>query len=264
MRMRKKAPAPPPVHPSNRTTVQASPARRRRAPASQRESARPSGRRYGDRPAQTHRQPAPGQGSRPADLSAPPIPLILPAMHRTRHPRARSLARPAFLLSSVIALLAFACAPVFAQAETVYEYENPTIPGETKPVHHKGKNSPSGESSPAHSSNAPGGGGTGAGPGGGSGGHNVSGNPSTGAEGGNGQGSPGGSAGGDQSGAGGQLQAGEPAGSTSGSGGGSSPLVPILIAIAVLAAISIGAVVIRQRRQRQGGGGATVSSSKAG
>jgi hypothetical protein len=31
-------------------------------------------------------------------------------------------------------------------------------------------------------------------------------------------------------------------------GGGSSPLVPILIAVAVLAAISIGAVVLRQRR----------------
>jgi hypothetical protein len=32
--------------------------------------------------------------------------------------------------------------------------------------------------------------------------------------------------------------------------GSSSPLVPILIAIAVLAAISIGAVLYRQRRQR--------------
>ncbi len=34
--------------------------------------------------------------------------------------------------------------------------------------------------------------------------------------------------------------------------GSSSPLVPILIAIAVLAAISLAAVMIRQRRQRQG------------
>ena len=33
---------------------------------------------------------------------------------------------------------------------------------------------------------------------------------------------------------------------------GSSPLVPILIAAAVLAAISIGALMIRQRRQRDG------------
>jgi len=44
--------------------------------------------------------------------------------------------------------------------------------------------------------------------------------------------------------------------------GGSSPLVPILIAIAVLAAISIGAVMLRQRRQR-GGGSATPISPKA-
>ena len=40
--------------------------------------------------------------------------------------------------------------------------------------------------------------------------------------------------------------------SKSSEGGGSSPLVPILIAIAVLAAISIGVVMIRQRRQRRG------------
>ena len=37
--------------------------------------------------------------------------------------------------------------------------------------------------------------------------------------------------------------------------GSSSPLVPILIAIAVLAAITIGAVVVRQRRQRGEPGG---------
>ena len=43
--------------------------------------------------------------------------------------------------------------------------------------------------------------------------------------------------------------------------GGSSPLVPILIAVAVLAAISIGYFIYRQRRQ---GPGSTVSSPKAG
>jgi cobalamin biosynthesis Mg chelatase CobN len=47
------------------------------------------------------------------------------------------------------------------------------------------------------------------------------------------------------------------------SSGGSSPLVPILIAIAVLAAISIGAVIYRQRRQQDGGSGSPVSP-KAG
>jgi hypothetical protein len=40
---------------------------------------------------------------------------------------------------------------------------------------------------------------------------------------------------------------------------GSSPLVPILIAIAALAAISIGVVMMRARRQRDGRGGASVS-----
>lgn len=44
---------------------------------------------------------------------------------------------------------------------------------------------------------------------------------------------------------------------TASDGGSSSPLVPILIAIAALAAISIAAVVIRQRRR--GGPGSPVS-----
>jgi hypothetical protein len=45
------------------------------------------------------------------------------------------------------------------------------------------------------------------------------------------------------------------------SGGGSSPLAPILIAIAVLAAISVAVVMIRQRRQR--GGSSTPVSPRA-
>jgi hypothetical protein len=45
-------------------------------------------------------------------------------------------------------------------------------------------------------------------------------------------------------------------------GGGSSPLVPILIAIAALGAISIAVVVIRQRRQRDGS--SQTLSTKAG
>lgn len=40
--------------------------------------------------------------------------------------------------------------------------------------------------------------------------------------------------------------------SKSDDGGGSSPLVPILIAIAVLAAISVAVVMAKQRRQRSG------------
>ena len=41
---------------------------------------------------------------------------------------------------------------------------------------------------------------------------------------------------------------------TSAGDGSSSPLVPILIAIAALGAISVGVVLVRQRRQRPGGG----------
>jgi cobalamin biosynthesis Mg chelatase CobN len=47
------------------------------------------------------------------------------------------------------------------------------------------------------------------------------------------------------------------------SGGGSSPVVPILIAVVVLAAISIGVVLYRQRKSGQGGSDGRVSSSNA-
>jgi hypothetical protein len=51
---------------------------------------------------------------------------------------------------------------------------------------------------------------------------------------------------------------GSESGSSKSDGGGSSPLVPVLVAIAVLAAISIGTVMLRQRRRR-GGSVKTVS-----
>jgi len=70
-----------------------------------------------------------------------------------------------------------------------------------------------------------------------------------------------GSKGGNGAQAGGQTA--KPVAASKDKGSDSSPLVPILIAIAVLAAISIGAVMLRQRRQR--GGGSTPSvSPKAG
>jgi cobalamin biosynthesis Mg chelatase CobN len=47
------------------------------------------------------------------------------------------------------------------------------------------------------------------------------------------------------------------------SSGGSSPVVPILIAVVVLAAISIGVVLYRQRKSDQDGSGGRVSSSNA-
>ena len=46
-------------------------------------------------------------------------------------------------------------------------------------------------------------------------------------------------------------------------GGSSSPVVPILIAVVVLAAISIGAVLYRQRKSGQSGSDGRVSSPNA-
>jgi hypothetical protein len=159
----------------------------------------------------------------------------------------------------VLALLAFASFPVLAQANPHYETESTQLPtgeGENSPTHHK---NPGGqESSPeAHQSGVPGGGGGGTG-GGGGGGHPHGGssssqngpsqesNPSSPAGGGQAQNKSGNGATKGQNSSGG-VQIGEPKSSVSNSEG-SSPLVPILIAVAVLAAISVGAVLVRQRR----------------
>jgi hypothetical protein len=147
-----------------------------------------------------------------------------------------------------------ACSPVLAQADSVgpqYETEIPGPTGEGKvPQHHNSINSPQ-----AESSNLPGGGAGGSGGSGGNGSSNQSspspgGNPSTGTGGGTEQGKQG-NAGGPGTGGLGEEQ---PVGSSAAPEGSSSPLVPILIAIAVLAAISVAAVVIRQRRQRRAPG----------
>lgn len=119
---------------------------------------------------------------------------------------------------------------------------------ESSPPAHKhsgGSKGGTGEGGEASKSGAPGGGG---GNGGSKGGGTKSGQPSPGQNGEGGQ-NRGGGGHADQ----GVQKAkpistlGEPAGHTE--EGSSSPLVPILIAIAVLAAISIGAFYYRQRRQ---------------
>lgn len=143
--------------------------------------------------------------------------------------------------------------PGLAQAEESsgiqYESEVPTVP------HHESSNIPSakpggsnnGGSGPgATSSNTPNGG---AGKGNSStGGGAHSGQPSQGSAGGNGSGGNGAkNAGGNIGESQKVANPGQPVSETS--EGSSSPLVPILIAIAVLAAISIGAFYYRQRRQ---------------
>jgi cobalamin biosynthesis Mg chelatase CobN len=204
-------------------------------------------------------------------------------MHRPRH-RPRSSARLTFSLLSVLALLALASVPALAQAGCTesgcaqYEVEIPTSGGGTHPkptTTNKGnpsgntepqaeastnpgtKSEPpktsegnSGESEETKSGGAPGGGNNNNGGGGDSGNKpNSTGGGNGGGEAGLGESKPV------------ATEGGKP---VSHSSGGSSPLVPILIAIAVLAAISIGAVIYRQRRQQGGGGSGSPVSPKAG
>jgi cobalamin biosynthesis Mg chelatase CobN len=177
-------------------------------------------------------------------------------MFGSRHPRGRSSARPAFALLSVLAVLAMALFPGLAQAEESsgiqYESDVPTVP------HHESSNIPSakppggsnnGGSGPgATSSNSPNGGGTGSNGNSSTGGGAHSGQTSQGSTGGNDSGNGGAKpAGGNVGESQKVVNAGQPVNETS--EGSSSPLVPILIAIVVLAAISIGAFYYRQRRQ---------------
>ena len=198
------------------------------------------------------------------------IPLILRAMPRTRLPRDRSSARPVFALLSVLALLAIACFPGLAQAEEnsgiQYETDVPTVPShESSNIPSKNKSggtkAPSESESEASSSESPGGAATGGSGDSGQGGGTPSGQSNQ-AGGGDGQKAGNGS----QNAGAGSINAAQPLATTADSAGdssdgGSSPLVPILIAVAVLAAISIGYFYYRQRRQ---GPGSTVSSPKAG
>jgi cobalamin biosynthesis Mg chelatase CobN len=167
----------------------------------------------------------------------------------------------------VLAVLAIACFPGLAQAEDnsgiQYETDVPTVPKDESsniPPKNKsgGTNAPSESESEASNSNARTGGGTGGGSDSGQGGGTPSGQSSQ-AGGGDGQKGQNGS----QNSAG-SIKAAQPlatAPADATDSGGSSPLVPILIAVAVLAAASIGYFFYRQRRQ---GPGSSVSSPKAG
>src|SRR6478752_2161826 len=255
MRMLRKAPVPQSTQSPSKRAGRASLAQRRQGRACPPAAAKPQGRRCAAGSLQSPRQPGRGQGSRRADLSTPPIPLTLRAMLGSRHPRGRSSARPAFALLSVLAVLAMALFPGLAQAEESsgiqYESEVPTVP------HHESSNIPSakppggsnnGGSGPgATSSNSPNGGGTGNGNSS-TGGGAHSGQTNQASPGGNGNGNGGSKTAGGNVGESQQVATpGQPVSESS--EGSSSPLVPILIAIAVLAAISIGAFYYRQRQQ---------------
>jgi hypothetical protein len=162
----------------------------------------------------------------------------------------------------VLAVLAMACFPVLAQAEEatgpVYDPEVPTVPSETSTGggSHDGGSKGGGNGGNAGISGTPGGSGTGGGSGQGAGGgsHTGQGNQGSGTE----SGKPGSGAGGAEAGVGDgkAISLGEPPAGSLGEDSSSSPLVPILIAIAILAAISIGAYYYWQRRQ---GAGSSVS-----
>lgn len=175
-------------------------------------------------------------------------------MLRTPHPQGPSLGRPAVALVSVLALLAFACFPALAQAETVYENESTTLPGGgagKTPTQHKNPDSP--ESSPKAHDSTPDGGTEQPNGESSEGGGASTGNPSTPNGGGVAQGNDGeGSKVANEQPGGGVQNAKPLATTTSADDDSSSPLVPILIAVAVLAAISVGAVLYRQRRGSSG------------
>jgi cobalamin biosynthesis Mg chelatase CobN len=214
----------------------------------------------------------------------------LRGMQGAPHRQARSSARSFFLLPSVLALLALALFPVLAHAETAgganYETELPQI--ESTPstggnhtgnsaTHHKSSNNPPAKGSEADTESGGGVSSEGSeGEGSGSKGHQQEGssskeeesNPATGGGGGGNKPNGGGAEGAGKEGSisGAKEVAPAPATGTNASkssGGGSSPVVPILIAVVVLAAISIGVVLYRQRKSGQGGSDGRVSSSNA-
>jgi cobalamin biosynthesis Mg chelatase CobN len=186
----------------------------------------------------------------------------------------------------VLALLALALFPVcaFANAgETVYETEVPTIESEpgtgnsagNSPAHHKPKNNAQAEGSAAHETGGTSTGGEAEVEEGSSEGHKKEGSSSEEEEGKSSTGGGGNGGGGNKSGG---ANAGGPEGSigeqkdlggtaqgknVAESSGGSSPVVPILIAVVVLAAISIGVVLYRQRKSDQDGSDGRASSPSA-
>jgi cobalamin biosynthesis Mg chelatase CobN len=165
----------------------------------------------------------------------------------------------------VLALLAFACFPVLAPAETVYEQESTNLPGKGSGDSPNHKNPVSDGSSPkAESSGAHHDGGSEGSPGSSKtqNGASKESNPSSPGGGSHDQGKQGNGAAGSKNKPVLNMESAKPLGASPSSADddSSSPLVPILIALAVLAAISVGAVLFRQRR----GGSGSMFSPKAG
>ena len=204
---------------------------------------------------------APDRRSGRLGRSTPPFGLIFPGMRGTRHRRGRILGLFSSGLS-VLALSALMLFPALSQADSSgiqYSEAPPTATGGNKPSHKEpaahsstsgGGSSTQNNSSHSKSSTSSGE------SSGGSPSSKTGSTQSTSHDGGTGQGNPGsGSTGGEAPPVNHSGQASPAPQGASHQEGGSSPLVPILIAIAALAAISIGAVMLRARRQRRGRGG---------
>jgi cobalamin biosynthesis Mg chelatase CobN len=180
-------------------------------------------------------------------------------MFGTRHSPTRAPGLSTLFLS-VLVLLAFCCLPALAQASSSagYEYQNavPTPTGSSpgKSNLSGGSGSTSGIGSPAKSGGKGGKGSSGA--------NGSKGNGASTGVNGNGQGSSGGGSGGNSATSGEQISGAAP-GTDS---GGSSPLVPILIAIVLLAGGSVAFVMIRRRRAagKSGQGGKPGHGAKPG
>jgi cobalamin biosynthesis Mg chelatase CobN len=286
MRLQTKSPDPESALKPSRKASQAANAQRRRGPGSPRSGARRQVRRCVGSSAKSLRQKGQDSRSGGSDRGTPPIPLTLRGMQGAPRSQARSSARFFFLLPSVLALLALVLFPVAAHADctaacSTYEVEVPSVESTPKTTPHKSAtphkspNNPKAEGSGATT-------GTGGGNTGGTGtepegeGQKPSGEGSSKEGGGNpptkGGGGGGGNNAGGGNGGGGQPEGGvgeaEPVSQSAAesSSGGSSPVVPILIAVAVLAAISIGVVLYRQRKSDQdtdGGADGSVSSPNA-
>jgi cobalamin biosynthesis Mg chelatase CobN len=173
----------------------------------------------------------------------------------SRHYPARGWDLSVFSLLSVLAVLASACFPVGASADSSgaeYTNEVPSVVGHHKPI----VAGNGGGNEKANASNKGGGYPSEGGGGSGSGGPSAGGDAGTGSgqgadedKGGNGSTNPQHENGGkDAAGNGDEQLALNQAGEVGEDNGGSSPLVPILIVIALLAAISIGVVVWQRRR----------------
>src|ERR1700709_821741 len=255
MTVQTKAPDRRAVHSPSRTAGQTLRASRFPAPAARPPAARRQGRRCGEPRHRSHHRQAPGRRSGRWGQLTPPFGLTSRAMHGMRHhPTTRS--GHSFLgLLSVLALLALACFVPMAQADSSgieYRDATPSPTGEipTKEAPAKISKDKGGAPNPGDSKN------TGESEKDSSGEEANSGGVTGTNGGGTNQGNPG-----SQQGNPGKLSpagkialakslGNEAAGESSDSG--SSPLVPILIAIAAVMAIAIAVVVMRQRRHRGG------------